>query len=270
MEAKVDLTDVTFVIPLRIDSLERLENIVGVCGYLHTYLKTNIMICEADTTDSGLLRKMLGETAVTYFVTDRKSSFHRTYYINELVRHATTPLVAVWDADVVVGIDQLCSAVESLRSGAYEFVYPYDGRFLDTDVSHRRRFLEQLDCTTLRLHADSMRLPYTDKACGGGFLANREAYFKVGLENERFTSWGPEDGERLKRWRTLGMRIGWVRGELFHLYHPRGKNSQFRSEKEKVKLLAEADRTGAMSKEVLEKEVAIWIKKINARKRLLG
>lgn len=269
MSGRIDLKDVTFVIPLRIDSFERLENVVAVSGYLIKCFETNVIICEADHKNTGLLAKMVNPEIKTFFALDTKPSFHRTYYINELVRHVATPFVAVWDTDVLVDPVQIHMAVESLRKGTYDFVYPYDGRFVDTGVNYRRLFIDTFDIAVLKANSQHMLLPYSDTACGGGFLARRETYIKVGMENERFTSWGPEDGERLKRWRTLEMRIGWVKGEMFHLYHSRGKNSQFKSDTEKKKLIAEADRIGRMSKIEMEKEVSAWIRKVNLRKYLL-
>lgn len=269
MDNKIDLTDVTFLIPLRIDSLERLENIIAVTSYLKKHFKTNIFICEADKENSGLLQAIINPDIKVYFVQDSKYSFHRTFYINELVRVCTTPFVAIWDADVVTDPQQIIVAVNSLRQNIYDFIYPYNGKFLDTSVQHRRLFIEQLTIEILKKNAHFMKTPYTSQACGGGFLVNKMSYLRAGMENERFSSWGPEDGERLKRWRTLEMRIGWVNGEMFHLTHSRGVNSRYNSDMERIKLIAEADRMGSMSKEELEEEVKLWNRKIELRKPLL-
>lgn len=102
MNDKIDLTDITFLIPVRIDSIERVENIVCVTSYLLKYFKTNIIICEADAYNNGLIRANMNSDIVVYFVKDTNFSFHRTLYINELVRVTTTPFIAVWDTDVVI------------------------------------------------------------------------------------------------------------------------------------------------------------------------
>ena len=49
------------------------------------------------------------------------------------------------------------------------------------------------------------------------------------MENENFYGWGPEDIERVKRWEILGYRIKRIEGSLFHLHHPRLKNSWYAS-----------------------------------------
>lgn len=269
MKEKINLQDVTFLIPLRIDSLERIENITAVTSFLLKNFKTNIFICEADKDNSGILKQCLNSEIKIFFVRDSRKSFHRTYYINELVRVCSTEFIAIWDADVVVDTTQITVCIDSLRKDVYDFIYPYDGAFMDTGVIYRRIFVDSLNFNVLRENSANMGMPYTDNFCGGGFFARREYYIKVGMENENFSSWGPEDGERLKRWRILQTRIGWVKGKMFHLYHSRGINSRFKSEKERKKLLTEADRIGNMSREELEKEIINWKNKINSRKKIL-
>ncbi len=44
---QIDLKDVTFIIPVRIDSIERLENLQLVTNYLLENFQTHILIVEA-------------------------------------------------------------------------------------------------------------------------------------------------------------------------------------------------------------------------------
>lgn len=68
------------------------------------------------------------------------------------------------------------------------------------------------------------------KLCGGAYIVHRQRYLSCGGENEHFTGWGPEDAERLHRVVILGHKACYVEtGELFHLYHPRGMNSSYKS-----------------------------------------
>ena len=78
------------------------------------------------------------------------------------------------------------------------------------------------------------------------------------MENEKFYGWGPEDGERLKRWKILEMRLMRVKGPMFHLFHPRGINSMFKSEQSRTELLGELERIGGMTKRELEQEISTW------------
>ncbi|WP_353720125.1 galactosyltransferase-related protein [Dyadobacter sp. 676] len=262
---KTNLKDVTFIIPVRVDSLERLENLKCVTTYLLGYFDTNIIVMEADSENNGLLREILPTEVEVIFEKDNNRTFHRTKYLNFLTLQTTTPYIAIWDADVVVYHHQLLSAVESLRAGAYDFIYPYDGRYMETGVTFRRIFLSNHDLKPLEENADRMVAPYTKLACGGGFVAKKEAYVEAGMENENFTGWGPEDAERLRRWQGLEMRVGRVKGYMFHLFHPRGENSTFESAEKRIELKGELNRISAMSKASLVDEIRTWNAKRTSR-----
>ena len=87
-----------------------------------------------------------------------------------------------------------------------------------------------------------MSLPYGTDMRGGAFLANREAYIKAGMENENFYGWGPEDWERIERWKNLGYRIKTIDGVLFHLTHPRDMNGKHNSEGQRKITTQEKDK----------------------------
>ena len=54
----ISLRDVSFIIPVRVDSLERFENIVSVTNYILSHFDTNIIVLEADREDNGLLKNI--------------------------------------------------------------------------------------------------------------------------------------------------------------------------------------------------------------------
>lgn len=258
MHAKIDLTDVTFLFAVRIDSVERVENIRAVVTYLSRCCDTTILLMEADAERSGLLAQYLPDSVDALFTEDHDETFNKVKSVNKLVRKVQTPYVAVWDADVIVQPAQLYRSVKQLRTKQVAFSYPYDGRFLDTGIQNRIAFINSYDIRFLEKRSDKMRLPYTSNACGGAFFAHRETYIVAGLENENLKGWGPDDGERLTRWRTLQLKIGRVKGPMFHLSHPRGMNSQFRSEDHKDSFYGEIERIKQMSKSELIQEIRTW------------
>lgn len=94
-------SQLTLVFPVRIDCEERRENLRVVLRQLDG-LGCRMLVLEADAVPA------LGEEAwpdgVEYtFVEDASKVFHRTRYINELLRMAGTEVVGVWDTDVLVG-----------------------------------------------------------------------------------------------------------------------------------------------------------------------
>jgi hypothetical protein len=62
-------------------------------------------------------------------------------------------------------------------------------------------------------------------AKGGSVFWNRQKFIEVGMENENFLSWGPEDQERVERCMKLGYKWARVQGPLYHLEHARLQNS---------------------------------------------
>ena len=200
---------------------------------------------------------MLHKSVSYIFIEDYDEVFYRTMYINLMVNQATTPMVAVWDADVIVPAAQIEEAVQSIRAGA-DVAYPYDGHFYDTSEIIREEYLKARRLSLLMRNTAKMRLIYGDDMKGGGFIINRDSYIRSGKENEDFYGWGPEDFERFTRWTKLDYRISRVKGNLYHLTHERGGNSTFRSQKQKASTNRSYVRTLSCSKEELQQRVLEW------------
>ena len=79
---KTDLKDVTFMIPVRIDSIIRLENLISVVQYLFRHFDCRIMVLEADAYNNGIIKKLLGPKIKYHFIEDYDSTFYRTKYLN--------------------------------------------------------------------------------------------------------------------------------------------------------------------------------------------
>lgn len=257
---KLQLQDVTFLIPIRVDSLERLDNLQKITNFILGNADTNIMVLEASDRDTGIIRKILHPEIYYAFIEDNIPVFHRTRYLNVMTQAASTPYVAIWDSDVLVPAGQLMLAVQTLREERSDFVFPYDGRLLDTESDVRRRYFNTDDFNILIdiENMKKMHLMFGLAACGGGFLVNRERYCEAGMENENFFGWGIEDGERVKRWEILGYKTSRIMGPMYHFTHPRGLNSNFGSNELKLKSLKEYLRICRMSRIQLKSEVATW------------
>jgi hypothetical protein len=255
---KIELLDTTFVIPIRIDSLERIENLSILFSYFRNLISTNLIILEADKMQIGLSGIGPLDNLSYTFEKDDDVVFHRTKYLNTLSQMVKTEYIAVWDSDVIVPPSQIQYAISKLRDDSHDFLFPYDGRFLDTGVRHRINFMQSGKIEYLLENAESMSLPYTNTACGGGFFARLSDYLECGGENENFYGWGQEDGERVKRWQILEKRVLRVKGPMFHLYHPRGTNSGYLSEEHRQAQIAEFYRISGLSRTDLLSEIAEW------------
>lgn len=257
---KLDLRDVTVIMPLRIDSINRLENTMVVVDFILENFETQIKILEASNRDTGILRSLLPEEVDYSFKEDLDDVFHRTKYINELASQCETSFISLWDTDVVVPPGQVEAALRLLRNRKAHFVTPFQGGFLDTSYLLRDLYIQSRDIGLLKKHQGKMEKMYLPNPVGGVFFAHRPTYMESGMENERFYGWGREDGDRVNRWRILGYTHQHIDGPLFHLTHERGINSRFHGPNQDSVKFAELNRSMAMSESELRKEIESWRK----------
>lgn len=222
---KDSLRDVTFLIIIRLDSLERLENLLSVIRFLKRSFETNIHLLECDRRPNPILLKVMPRGLRYVFYQDYDPVLYRTRRLNQALGMIDTEFVSIWDADVIVPSRQVLMAVDSLRKKEYDFVYPYKTFFLDVPLFIKEQFIKTNNVNALLKNMDKMPQLYQPNPCGGAFLCDMKSYRNSGFENEGFYGWGIEDGERFSRWQDMGYRINQIPGPLFHLTHPRGLNS---------------------------------------------
>lgn len=261
MTTKQNLSDVTFLIPVRLDSIDRVVNLRATLSFLLQNFNTRIDILEADKFNTGLISNYVTnqDTNINYrFIEDFDTVFFRTAYINKMVRKCKTPYLSVWDTDIIGVPDLIVGAVNALREGKANFSFSYEKNFLDTSLIIRELFLKTNDWRILDKHQKKMAKLYPPKPVGGAFFANKQAYVDSGLENPNFYGWGIEDGERVNRWLNLGYNIHREQGNLYHLTHARGTNSTFHSTQQRNVKKDELMRIASMDREELLKEISEW------------
>lgn len=240
---KHDLKDVTFTIPVKYDHPDRRENLELCIAYLKHHFDTNIMVYEMD--EAPKLADM--ERHCTYKFIEGKD-FHRTRLLNMMGKDAQTPIIVNYDCDVFFSPAQIVEAVQKIRNNQADGVFPYDGRFYRIG----RNFYPDIARTLSLVPVQGMKFPEEiDKTVsyGGCIIWNKFTFFEGGGENENMISWGPEDYERVERFRKLGFSIDRITGPLWHLNHFVGKDSNHtncffdanRQEFEKIRALSKDD-----------------------------
>ena len=224
---KVNLSDVTFLILVRIESIERIENLMATIDFLTKHFDTNITVWECSVYNNKLLGKLLSKKIHYKYIKDNDTILYRTHYLNQMTLEADTPILAIWDSDVISTVQQIVETVELLRTHTADIAFPYNRFFLDTSDIIRRLYLESRKnkSQVLLKNKDKMKEMYTPNPVGGAFFCDRAKYIESGMENERFYGWGIEDGERCARFHCLKLNVKRIEGPLFHLSHPRGINS---------------------------------------------
>lgn len=251
----VRFLDLTFVIPIRIDSEERMRNLRYVVKYLNN-LNCKIIILEADFEQKVIEKDFECANLEYHYIRDNNKCFYRTHYINQLLKMAKTKVVSVWDADLIVAKEQIFEAYYNIVEKNCLMTYPYNGDFVFMNPNMTNRFIERNNCT----YYSDTKFDYVEKNfCGGAFFVNRENYLSCGGENERFVGWGPEDVERLKRITILGEDVKWTTsGRAYHLFHPRNRNSTFYNRTKKCNAEAELIKVCSMDKVELCEYIKNW------------
>lgn len=215
----IDLKDVTFIIPIKIDSEDRMNNYKMIIHHLTTLFETNIIVCESDLTshESDLV---IHDSIDYMFIKSDDEFFHRTRILNLMTKRATTNIVCNYDTDVLFPEQQYLSSINKIKDGC-TLVFPYGGKFMNVpkhlfDMVRENRFHDIFEGDMELAHPSSF---------GGAFFFNKVNYTEAGLENENFMSWGFEDNERISRLKKLGYEVCRTPGLLYHLNHERTINS---------------------------------------------
>ena len=222
---KTDLKNTTFIIPLRIDTGDRLRNVILSTSYLLHNFDTTVMIKEVDSerrfeTFALPIIERLVETdnLVHIFEEDTRTddAFHRTKVLNDMVMESTTDFVVNYDTDLILPISSYINAVQMLK-GEYDVVYPF--RFgnhgerkvnlgFTIETQEDMDGFEEGDFVSNFLNNDfdsecfDDRYFYYKSDRGEGWAEygmvqffNRKVYIDGCLENEGFIAYAPEDVE---------------------------------------------------------------------------
>lgn len=218
---KIDLSDVTFTIPVSCDHPDRLENLEICINYLTKYFNTNIIVME----QGGDKFEYLASNKVKYVKFESKV-FHRTKMLNEMAKLSHTNIIVNQDCDVIIPPMQILKAVKHIRSGI-DVVSPFDGRFWGIDrKEYFKKFEKCLDTGILKNYRPKGNFLGNKFDCVGGCIFfDKASFFKGGMENENFISWGAEDVERFIRFKKLDFKLIRLTGVLYHIDHYVGINS---------------------------------------------
>ena len=229
----IDLKNCTFIIPIRIESEDRMRNVVTVLAYLLKNFDTKVIVKEVDVesvfVDQVLsqIEDFLGDSINNLTHVFEKSDdpvFYRMKILNEMIDMADTSIIANYDCDVLFKKETYVESVKMIMDG-FDLVYPYGfGNyqkqvFIDDDgVSE---FInEDFDFEVL----DKKSRMY-DAQYGHVQFVNRKSYILAGMENENFRGSSPEDKERFYRFDKMGYSVGRIDDIVYHLEHSRGVNS---------------------------------------------
>ncbi len=233
---KRDLSQATFIIPIRIESPDRMRNVITTTAFLLENFDTNIIIKEVDKESVfknealPILENVVEDDIFTNFNFNFEYSedplFHRQKVLNEMINITETPIVVNYDCDVILPIESYELAYKGIMDNVYDVVYPYgQGMYQKqvhaTDVTVSQ-FLETGDYEFL----DAVSKIHTSDYGWAQFFKT-QVYRDGGMENENFKAYAPEDKERFYMFTTMGYSVGRIENYVYNLEHTRGENSWF-------------------------------------------
>ena len=225
-DERIDLSDVTFIVPLYVESEDRLRNLGIVLRFIARHFRTQVLVVE-DTGKGGggPAKDVAAGLGFEHVAVDGNDSpyFHKTWMANHGIEKSTTPMVVVHDSDIVMNRLQYVLACDAIRIGG-DVAFPYNGTFVDTPPKNFGAFAESLDIATLDPLAAGNEYPGI-AGYGGAVFFSRHALDASGGFNETIVAWGLEDREMIERLEKLGMPSRRGDGPLFHLRHVRTVNS---------------------------------------------
>ena len=227
------MMDLTFLIPTRIETEDRLRNIISSVSYLLRHIPAKIIVKEVSNHPTFKFRalpeikKYANTDNLTFlFEETNEPLFCKSKVLNDLIVASDTKVVANYDADCILPISSYHQAYSMIESNQADVVYPYGCGIYQWRAEYTPEiydeFVNILDVSTL-----DRRKSLSNATIGWTQFVNREKYIDSYMMNENFISWGCEDDEFYYRMSILGNRIARVDDYVYHLEHSRTYNSWF-------------------------------------------
>lgn len=227
---KIDLSNSTFIIPLKIDSEDRIDNLQITTNYILNNFKTNLMILEADTEPKA---KNLIDKSIDYIFYETKEKdgpFHRTKFLNIMLNKAKTKCVINYDIDAILPLPAYKFAYDLILNNEADLVYPFEYGKMQHEINNQGKIKFQKDFSLEGLTDSDFSIKNHLSEVGHCQFFDRQVYIDNGMENEYFISYGPEDKERFERFLKFKKKIHFIKGSpVYHLQHYRGNDSSERN-----------------------------------------
>jgi len=227
------MMDLTFLIPTRIETEDRLRNIISSVSYLLKHIPAKVIVKEVSDHPTFQFRaiteiqKYADVSNLMYLYEETQEPlFCKSKVLNDLIIASDTKVVVNYDADCILPLESYHQAYTAINEDQADVVYPYGCGIYqwcsDYNQDIYKEFVNRLDISVL-----DKQKKLSNSTIGWTQFVNRQKYIDSYLMNENFISWGCEDDEFYYRMSVLGNRIGRIDNYVYHLEHSRTHNSWF-------------------------------------------
>lgn len=230
-----NLKKTTFVIPLRIETEDRMRNILTTVIYILMNTDAKVIVQEEDKIShfGNIVYPQICnvvETKITnlkhIFVESDDPVFHRTRILNDMTMKAKRQVVVNYDSDILLELDTYAEAERLIVSGEADVVYPYGMGNWQYQVMADNELVTDFINNEFNFDILKSKSRVWDAKYGFCQFFDRKKYIECGLENENFVSYGYEDDERYYRFSKL-TNLKRLDAWVYHLEHGRTQNSWF-------------------------------------------
>ena len=233
------MKDLTFLLPCRIESEDRLRNVVTSVTYLlKNFPESKVILKEVDTHSHFKFRALPTISTHTdtsklihLFEDSTEKFFHKTRILNDLLIASETEIVYNHDVDIVLPVSSYQSAYEAIRIGNVDAVYPFGCGVYQWAVNYSESTFSQFLDSGFDFSVLEDSKFRVASSIGWGQMIKRQVEIDVGFWNENFVSWGAEDCEFYFRLNSFGYRVGRINSDVYHFEHGRTFNSHYHNPK---------------------------------------
>lgn len=234
MNKKINLKNSTFIIPLRIESEDRLRNIITVLCFILGLFDCKVIVKEVDTEsifeESALpqIKDFLdGDISNLTHIFEKSNDkvFYRMRYLNEMIAMADTDIIVNYDCDVLMKPETYIESCRMISEDNYDVVYPYGFGTWQKQIFANDELVSQFLSNDFDFSILEKNHKENLSRYGHVQFFDRKSYIEGGMENENFKGSSPEDVERHHRFITLEYNVGRLNHWIYHLEHSRGDNS---------------------------------------------
>ena len=232
INAGIAMKDLSFIIPIRVDTEDRLDNCLTILRFLQLHFpEAEVLLMEqdAETRTDRIIEAFPG---VRRNFEPNPGRFSKSLAVNHGVELSTRPLICMCDTDILLHPDAIRRACRILRMRMGRVVIPHNRIFVDVSGELKSEISASLDMNKygrFRRFADAPagKNSVTRDCNGGIFLAEKEVLQFAGGLNRKMISYGWEDTEFIRRLDKLGYYTFMLpEFNLVHLDHRRGADSR--------------------------------------------
>lgn len=271
MEEKIDFQNISLIVPIRLDTKERSENLTTLWVFYRKYCKNiKFIFVENDESPKAIKKSIFPDIKDMYCFIGNTKEFNKCKTYNIGARLSDTDFLCLIDLDVIIHPEQIIKAKNKIINNQIDLIIAYNGLAYYLSEEVKKLFIVDYDYNYLKnIIPENKTVNYKNKnllvgnnnAVGGCLLIKRDTFFKFKGFNPNFIGWGYEDNEIISRVQKLGYNVGRINGKndvLWHLPHE-NKNSKpkeqhpFYEKNHQIISMVESS-----TKEQLEKYIKTW------------